>query len=103
MIEPMKTSRLFSEHDRTDLRKLPRRAKTRGWIIVLALLATLVPNGFGREWRVGQLPNGNAFSCANCHVSAGGGGARNSFGLAVQQRVSAGGFEEFWDAGLAGL
>ena len=36
-----------------------------------------------RSQRVGQLPNGSTFGCANCHVNAGGGGARNAFGQAI--------------------
>ncbi|HEX7862979.1 MAG TPA: CHRD domain-containing protein [Verrucomicrobiae bacterium] len=99
----MKTSRLFSEQDQTKLPKTPVRVKMLGWFTVLALLAILAPSAVGREWRVGQLPNGNAFSCANCHTSAGGGGPRNSFGQAVEQRVSPGSFDEFWDAALAAL
>ncbi|MBU0558440.1 MAG: T9SS type A sorting domain-containing protein [Bacteroidetes bacterium] len=38
----------------------------------------------GRSFRVNQLPNGNVKSCANCHVSASGGGARNTFGSGVE-------------------
>jgi len=36
-----------------------------------------------RSQRVGQLPNGSRFGCANCHVNAGGGGPRNAFGQAI--------------------
>ncbi len=39
-----------------------------------------------RSYRVNQLPNGNVFSCANCHTNPNGGGARNDFG----QQVSSG-------------
>lgn len=37
-----------------------------------------------RPQRPGQIPNGNDFGCANCHVSASGGGSRNAFGQAVE-------------------
>lgn len=30
---------------------------------------------------VNRIPNGSKFQCANCHVSAAGGGARNNFGI----------------------
>lgn len=69
------------------------------WALLVACLFAATLNA--REWRVGQIPNGTVFGCANCHTSAAGGGARNPFGLAVQQRVSPFGFEEFWDATLA--
>ena len=72
-----------------------------GFFWLVAVIAACCGTSSAREWRVGQIPNGNVFSCANCHVSAGGGGARNSFGLAVQARVQPGSFDEFWDATLA--
>lgn len=54
-----------------------------------------------RDWRVQQIPNGSKFSCANCHVSAAGGGPRNAFGQAVAGLVSVGGSEQFWSSALA--
>src|SRR5687768_129686 len=71
-------------------------------LVALAVACSAV-SGLAREWRPGQMPNGTVFSCANCHVSAGGGGARNAFGQAVEARVSPGSFDEFWDATLAAL
>src|SRR5688500_18911865 len=103
MIDPMNTSRLFSKQDPNV--QFATRASSRMAISALCVLLCVLfaPGGLARYWRVTQLPNGQAFSCANCHVSAGGGGARNSFGVAVEQRVSQGGFEDFWDAQLAAL
>lgn len=37
-----------------------------------------------RAKRVGQIPNGTTNRCANCHVSAAGGGPRNAFGTMIQ-------------------
>lgn len=55
-----------------------------------------------REFRVLQLPNGNAFRCANCHVSPGGGGPRNAFGQAVGA-ITGSSAVPFWSAALAAL
>lgn len=46
-------------------------------IICIVVLSSFVQS---RSYRVNQLPNGNVFGCANCHISAGGGGALNDFG-----------------------
>lgn len=67
------------------------------------LLAALALGGMtagARDFRVNQLPNGNAFSCATCHVSAFGGGARNAFGLAVQA-ITGSSSRAFWSPALA--
>jgi len=56
-----------------------------------------------RDCRVNLIPNGSKFGCANCHLSAGGGGARNPFGLAVGTLVTAGSCTGFWSASLAAL
>lgn len=37
-----------------------------------------------RPQRVAQIPNGGVSGCANCHVSAAGGGPRNLFGQMVE-------------------
>ncbi|MCX7797232.1 MAG: T9SS type A sorting domain-containing protein [Melioribacter sp.] len=55
-----------------------------------------------RDFRVSKIPNGNKFSCGNCHVSSLG-GARNAFGRAVEARVTFGGNQDFWDSQLASL
>ncbi len=46
---------------------------------------------------VGSIPNGNVNSCLTCHVSAAGGGSRNSFGRAFDNNSSQ------WNATLAKL
>lgn len=68
--------------------------------IILLLITVTVS---GRSWRPGQIPNGTKFSCATCHNDPNGGGPRNSFGQAVESRVSVGGTEEFWGSALAAL
>ncbi len=50
------------------------------FLIFLISTATFLTS---RSFRVAQLPNGAVNSCANCHVSAAGGGPRNSFGSLV--------------------
>jgi hypothetical protein len=72
--------------------------------ITAAVLLWTAGQGFGRDKRVNQVPNGNRFSCSTCHT--GQGGPRNSFGLLIQ-----GGFltapgsagNVIWDPTLAGL
>lgn len=56
-----------------------------------------------RPWRPDQIPNGQKFSCANCHINPQGGGPRNNFGQAVEQLVTPGSTQEFWGAALAQL
>ena len=53
-----------------------------------------------RPWRVEQIPNGNKFSCLNCHYSPYG-GSRNSFGLMVESVVGRGSNASFWNSVLA--
>lgn len=52
-------------------------------LIAAGLLAT-GSRAEARPLRPGQIPNGDANSCANCHVSAAGGGPRNAFGQMVE-------------------
>jgi hypothetical protein len=55
-----------------------------------------------RDFRPSQLPNGNVFGCATCHVSPAGGGPRNPFGQAVES-ITGPAFVPFWSAALAAL
>jgi len=57
-----------------------------------------------RPHRVAQIPNGNVNDCANCHVNAAGGGARNAFGSAVEAGLDSNGpsGNVQWNATLAG-
>ncbi len=66
-------------------------------IILFAMFTILI----ARDWRVGQIPNGEKFSCGTCHTDIQGGGARNRFGQAVEARVIPGGRQEFWNSSLA--
>jgi hypothetical protein len=61
------------------------KPKIYGSILVLVILAGLTTL-ISRSFRVNQIPNGSENSCANCHVSAAGGGERNSFGELVEER-----------------
>lgn len=56
---------------------------------------------WARSWRVAQVPNGQNFGCALCHVRSSGGGARNPFGNEVAQSVGFGSRADFWTAALA--
>jgi Dockerin type I domain len=66
------------------------------------LLFLAASEGEGRDCRVSLIPNGARFRCANCHVSAGGGGARTAFGEAVRPLVGTG-CGTFWGPTLAHL
>lgn len=50
-------------------------------LAVVVLTSTVV---ISQSFRVTQIPNGGINSCQNCHISALGGGTRNSFGQAVE-------------------
>jgi len=56
----------------------------------------------GRTFRVSKTPHGSKFSCNTCHTN-GGGSPLNSFGQAVNSRVTPGGSESFWSPELAAL
>ncbi len=71
--------------------------------IALALAFIVVVNISARDFRVNQIPNGAKFGCANCHVSASGGGARNAFGQKVEQSFLDNQGNVKWSAALAAL
>lgn len=66
-------------------------------LILFAMFTILI----ARDWRVGQIPNGEKFSCGNCHTDIQGGGLRNNFGKLVETKITPGGREEFWNSTLA--
>ena len=51
--------------------------------LAVAGVVGLVQDAAARAPRVGQVPNGVVSGCANCHVSAAGGGAFTSFGTQI--------------------
>ena len=70
-------------------------------LVWLALLSVPMVAS-ARNFRVGMMPNGATFGCANCHMSAGGGGARNAFGEAVRA-ITGSSSAQFWSPTLAAL
>lgn len=74
--------------------------KSKLFIVTLILFA-MVTILIARDWRIGQIPNGEKFSCGNCHIDIQGGGPRNDFGKLVETKVTPAGHEEFWNSTLA--
>ncbi len=71
--------------------------------LVLGLVALTLPSQVdGRAHRPGQIPNGTVNNCLNCHMSASGGDARNSFGLEIEENFLSG-FDVVWGAELAAI
>jgi hypothetical protein len=70
---------------------------------IVAFLTLSCLEGFARNWRVAQVPNGQQIGCALCHLSPTGRGPRNEFGEAVNLVVGFGSRADFWDAALAEL
>jgi len=71
---------------------------------VVGLCTLFDETAHARSCRVTLIPNGSKFSCSSCHVSSGGGGARNPFGEAVRALITPSAFcsgESFWGAPLA--
>lgn len=75
--------------------------KHRLHIVTLMLMTLSVSLIHARSFRVAQLPNGNVNGCANCHVSAGGGGTRTAFGELVLNSYLDGSGNVLWGSALA--
>ena len=56
-------------------------------LLIISGLFLVHQESWGRDWRVNQIPNGQTFSCLNCHLTSEGGGAVNVFGESVDCRV----------------
>jgi hypothetical protein len=54
------------------------------FLAAIFVAGLVVSEAEARPARSGQVPNGTTLGCATCHVSAGGGGPRNSFGTQVE-------------------
>jgi hypothetical protein len=76
----------------------------KGLFLIALIFLLMMGNGYSREKRVNQIPNGAKFSCGNCHN--GQGGPRNVFGQTIQSgyltEVNSNG-NVIWGASLAGL
>lgn len=70
-------------------------------IFIIFLSLFFVSNIFSFSFRVSQIPNGNRFSCANCHVSPFGGGPRNAFGQLVEQKYLDQSGNVTWNSSIA--
>src|SRR6185436_12052114 len=84
---------------RTDTMVRPRRVRLGSVVAALQILGAAAVEA--RDCRENLIPNGNKFQCSNCHISAGGGGARNPFGLSVGTLEGAFSCATFWGAALA--
>ncbi|MBK7866589.1 MAG: T9SS type A sorting domain-containing protein [Ignavibacteriales bacterium] len=71
-------------------------------IVIFVIAGGIIFQLGSRSFRVTQVPNGSKFSCANCHISPGGGDARNSFGLEVQANFLVND-DVTWNSSLASL
>ena len=70
-------------------------------LLILSGLFLVQQESWGRDWRVNQIPNGQTFSCLNCHLTSEGGGAVNVFGESVEGVVGVGSSDAFWSRALA--
>ncbi len=74
--------------------------------LLLYVIVSTPTHSHARSARVNQIPNGNQFSCGNCHVNPSGGGSRNAFGQAIESGFlngSGGGATVDWGPSLAVL
>ncbi|MBL9167179.1 MAG: CHRD domain-containing protein [Verrucomicrobiales bacterium] len=73
------------------------------WICLAVLF--IAESSQARNFRVNQLPrpNGGKFDCLTCHTTTSGGGARNAFGVQVNEIVGGPQQVAFWSAALAAL
>ena len=74
--------------------------RTAGFVIMAAVMILAAHSLWAYSYRVNQLPNGDVSSCANCHINASGGGARNDFGALVANKYLSGG-NVVWGEALA--
>jgi len=51
---------------------------------IVAITCSAITPCWSTPKRVDHIPNGNVFSCANCHIDPAGGGQRNAFGQHVE-------------------
>lgn len=73
---------------------------------ILLLSSILSTSADARSSRLRQVPNGISLGCVACHVSSGGGGPRNAFGLQIEADfLSQAGFSGvvLWGPELAAL
>ncbi|MCB9208069.1 MAG: T9SS type A sorting domain-containing protein [Ignavibacteriales bacterium] len=68
--------------------------------ILIILLFAFLFNVNARDFRVGQVPNGNKFSCNTCHTN-GGGTPRNSFGQLIESQYLDGSGNVIWNEEIA--
>jgi hypothetical protein len=71
--------------------------------LVLVAAICLANPGAARESRPDQLPNGNVFLCASCHIPQGRSGPLNAFGELVQARFLNRAGDVLWGRELASL
>ena len=70
-------------------------------LIPLIFIIFIVIDAYTLPCRVELIPNGDKFSCLNCHIDAG--GKRNLFGKSVEAIVKPGSCDPFWGQELAHL